>query len=91
MSKQNDLIIGYLAGGVAAFIAMLFESSRSEVIPAFKASKEVKRNLQQVAKRRGWTLSQAAYVATSVGVEVLMEEDRKTGAIVPTETEKQTK
>lgn len=84
-NKDNVFIAGYAVGGLAAFVSLLFQASRPEVIPAFKASKEVKQKLQQVAKSRGWTLSQAAYVATSIGVEALLEENRKAG--VPTTPE----
>ena len=81
--KDNAFLAGYAVAGLAAFIGLLFQASRPEVIPAFKASKEVKQKLQQVAKTRGWSLSQTAYVATSIGVEALLEDDRKAGVQTP--------
>jgi hypothetical protein len=81
--KDNAFFAGYAVAGLAAFIGLLFQSSRPEVIPAFKASKEVKQKLNKVAKSRGWSQSQTAYVATSIGVEMLLEEDRKAGVETP--------
>jgi hypothetical protein len=77
MSKQQEdnFLVGYLAGGVAAVVGLILQATRSEMIPAFKASKEFKEKLTRVAKARGWTLNQATYVAASVGVEMMLKED----------------
>jgi hypothetical protein len=76
MSKGEDYFwIGYAAGGVAAVVGLILQATRSEMIPAFKASKEFKEKLKKVAKTRGWTLNQATYVAASVGVEIMLKED----------------
>ncbi len=78
MDKEDKAFLGaYALGGVAALIGIIFQSSRPEVIPGFKASKEFKQKLKRLANSRAWSMSQTAYVAASIGVEVMIEDDQR--------------
>jgi gas vesicle protein len=77
---ENDYFAGILAGGMATFLSLLFAASRSDVMPAFKASKEYKRKAAKVAKTKGWSISQTNYVAACIGIEALLVDVERTVA-----------
>lgn len=69
------LLIGAAAGGLYESVRMILEARRSEVIPAFKASKEFKQKLSKVAKDHGWSLSQTTYIVASFGLDAVLKEE----------------
>ena len=64
-------LIGAAAGGLWESVKWILESKRSVTIPAFKASREFKQELTQVAKAHGWSEAQTTYIAASLGLKAI--------------------
>ena len=79
LDPVTGFLIGATVGGLWEAVKLILASKRSEVIPAFKASKEFKQELTQVAKDHGWTLGQTTYIVASMGVKAirLREEEQQ--------------
>lgn len=74
--SDKEVWAGYTMGALVSLIGVAASMSREDTIPSFRVSKDLKKRVKALGKKRGWSMAQTAYYCVSIGLAAFEDADK---------------